>query len=456
MKKRKVAALLLVLVISIAMIQGCSKKSDETTTTTTPDTTSTTPNTAEKETPSTDVAKKDVTLTFGTHQSALPTSGIVQELAKDFETETGIKIDFQIVPDAQWRDLLKAKLSSGEAPDIFAADADPLSLFDRVRPDTNCMDLTNEAFTSRMDPSVLPSISYQDKVYGITFPGYKIWVYVYNKQIFSDLNLSIPTNYEELKTISQKIKDSGVTPMWEATQNGWHQVLPLFESGPLYETKYAQLYEKLNKNEMNVKDIKELELIITQLKEFADLGFYGDDYLSNTMESDRQVFAEGKVAMVLEGIGWPGQVAAEYPDMADNMGIFIMPWADNQIVGINPASNAYFGNAKSSNQAEILQFFDFLARPENLQKRLDGDPGSLMLCWPEIESKYPKEYTDYLGTLKNGTVMQVGVSYIDPQWMDVGKDLEAMYTGALTPAQVVDAIVQRRDEQARLQKDPSW
>ena len=64
--------------------------------------------------------KKSVTLTFGSHQSGLPTSGIVQDLAKEFEAETGIKIDFQISPDAQWRDLIKVKLDSGAAPDISA------------------------------------------------------------------------------------------------------------------------------------------------------------------------------------------------------------------------------------------------------------------------------------------------------------------------------------------------
>ena len=380
----------------------------------------------------------------------------MQELAKDFEAETGIKVDFQIVPDAQWRDLLKAKLSSGEAPDIFAADADPLSLYDRVRPDENCVDLTSEEFVSRMDPSVLPSISYEGKTYGITFPGYKVWVYVYNKEIFSKLGLEIPKNYEELKAVAQKIKDSGVTPMWEATQNGWHQVLPLFESGPLYETQTADLYKKLNDNEMKVADIPQLKTIITQMKEFADLGYFGEDYLSNTMESDMQAFAEGKVAMVLEGIGWPGQVAAEYPEMKDNMGIFVMPWGDNQIVGINPASNAYFANSKSEHIEEVLEFFRFLARPENLQKRLDGDPGSLMICWPEIASKFPQEYTDYLGSLESGTVMQVGVKYIDPQWMDVGKDLEAMFTGALSVDDVIASIEQRRADQATLQQDPAW
>ena len=133
-----------------------------------------------------------------------------------------------------------------------------------------------------------------------------------------------------------------------------------------------------------------------------------------------------------------------------------MPWGDNRIVGINPASNAYFGNAKSKHQKEILQFFAFLARHDNLQKRSDGDPQALSMCWPEIASKYPKEYSDYLAKLKRGTVMQAAVKYVDSQWMDVGKDLEAMYAGASSVDQVLQTISQRRDEQARLQKDPAW
>jgi raffinose/stachyose/melibiose transport system substrate-binding protein len=399
---------------------------------------------------------KAVTLTFGTHQSGLPVSGIVQKLGADFEKETGIKIDFQIVPDAQWRDLLKAKIQAGEAPDIFCSDADPLSLYDRVRPDTSCIDLSKQEFVKRMAPSVLPAISYKGKVYGITFPGEKIWVYFYNKDLFAKLGIKAPTTYAEFKAISAKIAAAGIVPVYEALQNGWHQVLPLFESGPLYQTTNAGLYDKLNANTFNIKDIPQLKTIISQLKEFADLGYYGKDFMSNSVEGDYKAIAEGKAAMVLEGIGWGTQAETDYPALKGKLGIFVMPWGDNQIIGINPASNAYFGNVKSKKQKEILQFFAFLARHDNLQKRSDGDPQALAMCWPEIATKYPKDYADYLGKLKRGTVMQAAVKYVDSQWMDVGKDLEAMYAGASTVDQVMQTISQRRDEQARLQKDPSW
>jgi raffinose/stachyose/melibiose transport system substrate-binding protein len=38
--------------------------------------------------------KSNVTLTFGSHQSGLPTTGIIQKIAKEYEEKTGVKIDF--------------------------------------------------------------------------------------------------------------------------------------------------------------------------------------------------------------------------------------------------------------------------------------------------------------------------------------------------------------------------
>lgn len=399
----------------------------------------------------------NITLTFGSHQSGLPTSGVVQDLAKEFEEETGIKVDFQISPDAQWRDLLKVKLDSGEAPDIFCADADPLNLVTRVNPEKNVLEVTNEEWVSRMDKNVIPSISYNDKVYGITFPGKKMYFYIYNKEIFEKLGLKVPTTYEEFKNVCQKIKDSGITPIYEGTQNGWHQVLPLFETGAMYQAKHKDLYEKLNKNEMDLDSVPELLTIIKQLKEFSDLGFYGDDYLSNSVENAKEAMAKGEVAMFIAESAWRNEVKSDFPDFdITKLGMFTMPWGDNQTIGVNPASNAYFINKNGKNVDAALKFFEFLARPESLQKRLDGQPGLSEVCWPEIKSKYSEEDQKYIDSLEKGMVVQAGVKYIDSQWMEIGKDLESMYTGAITPEEVLKIIIDRRTEQAGLQKDEYW
>ncbi|HYH02924.1 MAG TPA: ABC transporter substrate-binding protein, partial [Bacillota bacterium] len=266
-------------------------------------------------------AKAPVTLTFGAHQAGVPISGVDQKIAKVFEKETGIKIDFQIVPDAQWRDLLKVKLASGEAPDIFLVDADPFSLNDRIHPEVNCIDLSKEKWISRMDPVFLPSISYKGKVYGLSiFPGVKIWVYYYNKAIFKKYNLQPPRNYAEFKNVCQTLKKAGVSPVYECLANGWHQVLPLFEIGATYEKIRPRLYDRLNKNQIKITEVPELGKTLTQLKEFADLGFYNEDYMTANYDDGFKVMAEGKAAIFMAGLGWREQLEQLYPKTAGNIG----------------------------------------------------------------------------------------------------------------------------------------
>lgn len=404
-----------------------------------------------------DEGKKSATITFGTHQSGIPRSGIMQEMAKDFETETGIKIDFQVVPDAQWRDLLKAKLATGEAPDIFNIDVDPLSMPAQVRPEENAIDLTNEEFTGRMSETILPSVSYKDKVYGVSFAPRKIWYVYYNKTIFNDLSIEPPTNYADFKAAAQKIKESGVIPLWQAPGSGWYQVLPLFEVGPLYQESDPDVYEKLNNNEIKVKDLDKLEAVITQQKEFADLGFFGENFMSNTVEAGIQAFGQGKTAMIYRVPGSEVEISDEYPEMEGNMGFFVMPWGDNQTIGVNPGgSGAMFGNSKSDNQEEILEFFRWITKHENIQRFFDQMDGNLTTSWPEVEPKLTEEYIEYEKNLPEGTVMQAAVKYIDPQWMDIGKDLQGMFAGQLTPQDILDIIDKRRAEQAKVQLDPAW
>ena len=43
-----------------------------------------------------------------------------------------------------------------------------------------------------------------------------------------------------------------------------------------------------------------------------------------------------------------------------------------------------------------------------------------------------------------GTVYQTAVTYVNPQWIDIGKDLTAMFTGAMQPEDVLVSIDKRR------------
>jgi raffinose/stachyose/melibiose transport system substrate-binding protein len=434
---KKYFALLAAMAILITAFSGCKSNSSGSTT------------------DSSVTEKKNITLTFGSHQSGLPTSGIVQKIAKEYEEKTGVKIDFQITPDAQWGDLIKTKLSTGEAPDIFCQDSG-LTLEENLHVVENCVDLSKESWVSRMDESVVPMVSAKGNLYGITFSGYKVYWYYYNKEIFSSLNLKAPTNYAEFKNVCAKIKATGVTPIYEACQEGWHQQLPIYELGGLYASKYPNLYDDLNTHKKTILDIPEIKTVVEQMKEFQELGYFGTDYMSNSVSNDEKAFADGKVAMVLQGFGWQSQTNTDFPETTGKMGIFVQPWADNQVLGINPGSNAYFINKKSKYIDEAKAFFEYLAQPDILKERLDGDTSQLALCWDGIDPKYPQSYTDYLSTLEKGTVMQIGFPYSSIEWMDVGKDVSAMYSGAMTADQLVTNMQERVDKQAKLNKNSNW
>jgi len=55
-----------------------------------------------------------------------------------------------------------------------------------------------------------------------------------------------------------------------------------------------------------------------------------------------------------------------------------------------------------------------------------------------------------------GVVYQTAVKYVNPQWMDIGKDIVAMLTGAETPQQALANIDKRRAEEAKAANDPDW
>ncbi|WP_231687064.1 hypothetical protein [Bacillus sp. JCM 19034] len=115
-----------------------------------------------------------------------------------------------------------------------------------------------------------------------------------------------------------------------------------------------------------------------------------------------------------------------------------------------------FGNKNSEHEEEIREFFRWMTKNENIQRFFDGGEGNLTISWPEIEPKLTPDYIEYEENLDSGTVMQAAVTYIDPQWMDIGKDISGMFAGAMTPEQILENIDNRRAELAKVQQDPAW
>ncbi len=399
-----------------------------------------------------------VTLTYLVSQDWIRDAEM--ELAKQFEAETGIHIDFQIVPSDQYFNVLTTKLNTGEATDIFGGQSGKTDIKVLYDVEKNAVPLTGEEWVQRMNPLSVDQVSLNGIPYGLTIWDTTggSWVIAYNKDIFADLGLSVPTTYKEFKAVNQAILDAGITPIYEPVSDGWHHVLWFLEIGPAYEAANSGLADALNANETKFADDPTMLLAVQQLQETYELGYFGEDALSNTFVDTEKAMASGEYAMTVNRLALGEQVEAAYPDVsADTFGYFVIPLADNQIWNINPAAPSKFIYSGSENIEAAKAYFEFLTRPENLQYLLDNEPAFTMLSFSGMDVELSPEQQAFVDTYtKQGTVYQTAVNYVNPQWMEIGKDITAMFTGAATPEDLLNSIDQRRADMATTAEDPAW
>jgi raffinose/stachyose/melibiose transport system substrate-binding protein len=403
-------------------------------------------------------AKKDVTISYMLSQGWLEDSE--KELGDKFAAETGIKVDYQVIPSAQYFNVLLTKLNAGECTDIFASQSGKFDIVSQLNIEKNAVDLTGAEWIQRMDPLVTEQVSANAKVYGLTIwdtsPSFPI---VYNKKIFEKLGLSIPKTYEEFKNACTKILESGVTPIYEPVADGWHHVLWFPDIGPRFEEAEPGLVDKLNSNQTTFADSKIMEEALTQLQEMAKLGFFGKNYLSATGADTENNLGTGKYAMALSGLSTPARIHEAVPEAnAEDFGYFEIPLADNQILCMQPSGPSRFIYSGSKYIEEAKAYFNYITKQENLQEYfIDKDDKKANLCFSGVKNELTEEMNTFLNSYeKKGTYLQIQVKYLNPQWMDIGKDLSAMFTGSMTPKDVLKSIDKRRADQAKAAKDPAW
>lgn len=405
-------------------------------------------------------AQEAVTLTYMASQGWIPEAEI--GVGAQFEEETGIHVDYQIIPADQYFTVLQTRLNTGEATDIFGGQSGVTDLIINYNVEANAVDLSDQEWVERMDPLVLAQATVNGKIYGLTLWDVMgtTWVVNYNKTIFEENNLSVPTTYEEFNSICETLLGVGITPMFEPVAAGWHHVLWFPELGPRYEQATPGLAEMLNANETTFAENSTMLTVLEQLQELYDMGCFGDNALADTTEFTTEALASGQYAMALTNLTGPQAVEQDFPDVsADTFGFFVMPLADNQNLNINPAGPTKFIYSGSEHIDEAKQYFDFLTRPENLQYLIDNNPAMRTLPFDGLTFNLlpsQQEFLDSFPPEKRGTVYQTAVNYVNPQWMDIGQDLTAMFIGDLEPLGVLTSIDERRADMAETAQDPAW
>lgn len=385
-----------------------------------------------------------------------------QVLAGRFEEQTGIHLDFQIIPSAQYFDVLKTKLNSGQGIDLFLGQAGKSDMKLQYDAADNAVDLSGESWVSRLDPVVADQSTLDGKLYGaevwdVVAANY--WVMVYNKDLFAKYNISVPKTFDEFEQACETLKQNGITPVYEPVSDGWHHVLWFPEVGAQIEALEPGLNDKLNANTATFSGDATMEKALTQINDLYQKGYFGKDALSAKEADTSKAMASGTFGMTLSELSRGPQIAAAYPNLqATSFGYFPIPILDNQLQPTHPAGPTWMISSKSQHVAEAKQWLDFMTQQTNLQWLINNTPDFETLPFTGVTAKWDASQGDYFNTYAQAKtlVLQDAVNYVNPQWMDMGKWLVNMFTGQKTAPDMLKNIDAGRSTLAKAANDPAW
>jgi ABC-type glycerol-3-phosphate transport system substrate-binding protein len=139
---------------------------------------------------------------------------IKAEVAKKYPN---ITLDWESV---DWGTAFEPKMQQymkSGMPDIIIGKGQDIATY---APQGVLADLTGESYLNNVLPAAVTSGSLNGKVYGVVFNCLYQGVY-YNRKLFSDNNIAVPTTMAELNTVIAKFKSLNITPFATHFVDAW-------------------------------------------------------------------------------------------------------------------------------------------------------------------------------------------------------------------------------------------
>lgn len=364
MKKVRILSTVTLAAFCVAMVfTGCGSSSKNTGETSSAAAVAST-TTSVAEAPATTAPAKPVTLTAIT-QNDYNTVGM-QKVIKDYEAKTGNKIELQISATGQpYNDALSVKALSNDMPDLVFTYASKTQLVALVKADTTLLDLSNEPFIKKIDPSVIGTDLWlradDGKIRVIPSGGVSTACVTYNKKIFADNGIEIPKTYDAFLAVCETLKSKGITPLTGGAKDGWPMLFFQFIGYANEIQKNPDLVKQIDENKIDLSKSPEISKIISRQMELGKKGYYPKNNASTGFNEVVSSFGTGKAAMAIQHDGVTTSVIQAYPDMAANIGEFPLPWdtAEDTVIPFDMAKGLGIGaNSKNVDAAKgFLQFF---------------------------------------------------------------------------------------------------
>jgi raffinose/stachyose/melibiose transport system substrate-binding protein len=328
------------------------------------------------------------------------TVGTAEALAEAFTAENpDITIEVETRPQgADGDNVVKTRLSTGEMADLFQYNSG--SLLQALNPDQTLVNLADQEYVDKFDENFVASVSTENGVYGVPMGQSMAGAVLYNKDIYAELGLEIPTTWDEFIANSEAIKAAGVAaPIVQTYGDTWTSqlfVLGDFNNVLAEDPDWA---EKYTNNEAKYVD-QPAFAGFEHLQEAFEKDLFNEDFAS-------ALYADG-VSMVATGEGahYPmltfaaSQLATTNPEAADVVGTFPLPGDDAGANGLTvwmPTNTVYVPKSTEGEKLEAAQqFLEFLTTPEacDIQSESNSPQGPFVVEGCELPDDVPAMVAD--------------------------------------------------------------
>jgi raffinose/stachyose/melibiose transport system substrate-binding protein len=380
---------------------------------------------------------ENVTLTFSTWQGGAAGDSFQAVIKSYQKLHPNVTIQYRVNAASEYTTILNTHFAAGDADDIVAFSPTSFSKTPYVKAG-RLLDLSDQPWVGHMLSSVKITAVADDaptKTYAMPVVQDMGGV-IYNRDIFSKLNLQIPTTWPEFLKACAAIKASGVAPIAVGAKDGW----------PLEQFLYNMLVNTVYRDDPNFS-AKQVAGSATYagsqgwkqaLTDMAALAPYFNTGSSSTdFAGTANLLATGKAAMTVNGDFTLGPAETANPNI--KLGIFPLPYVQDSTKKPNLTTfvDVTLGiSAKSKHADAAKQFLQYFAQPDVMASFLTQRQG---LATFDNVSQYKVDtaLTDALPLMKNqasneavfGTTSNVGQT----MW----KDAQAVLTGSMTPTQML-------------------
>lgn len=364
---------------------------------------------------------------------------------KDFQAaHPDVKVEFELKTFDQIQQTAQMILNSTDAPDVMEINKGNATagLYAKQGLLTDLTEVAAErGWDQILSASIQTTCRYDENgimgtgpLYGVTTYGEFVMVY-YNKDMFAQYDLAVPTTLEEFEAVAEKFVAEGIVPIalgdvdkWPATQNFYELVL------------YKATRDDINKFQLFQGDLdfhgEAFTFGAEKLAEHVQRGFYDPNAVGTGYGDANAAFIQGTYPMNLTGSWMFGSFLTSITDF--EWGIFVMP---GKTLNTGSGGNLWVVPQNAKNKDLAYDFIDLTlaTKAQTVMANAGGIPVNADLS--QITDDHTRELNEAFSTLVKNDGLAFYPDWPAPGYMDtLGSGVQELIGGTMSPTDFLDYI----------------